>query len=253
MHHLRAYLRTDLLVWRWVFLALYLVVVGISFTILWTEVDEELALVMLGSMIAAQCLFIFGAGTMSLSRPMKRRRLIWPALVSGFMAGLLVLGFLLAMGELSTPLLDRIPAAGWANFIITAILVFGLPVVTWIAWSVLFFQRYRYQPRKSALWAMSKWLLAGSLLELMACVPAHLIVSRRTSYCFVGVLTMIGIVAGISVMLFAFGPGLVLLFLRPRYRKELAAARVTGEHYCTTCGYDLRASIGRCPECGTMF
>lgn len=36
-------------------------------------------------------------------------------------------------------------------------------------------------------------------------------------------------------------------YARLRRRRDLAAAGV-----CWRCGYDLRASAGRCPECGTL-
>mgnify|MGYP006160843833 CR=1 FL=1 len=43
-----------------------------------------------------------------------------------------------------------------------------------------------------------------------------------------------------------FGPAIAILFLRPRWRAETA----DGIPYCPACGYDLRASRERCPECG---
>jgi predicted amidophosphoribosyltransferase len=63
-------------------------------------------------------------------------------------------------------------------------------------------------------------------------------------------MTMLGIIAGISVMLFSFGPMIVLLFLRPRLRREQLD---TTEPICPSCGYDLRASKERCPECGLLI
>jgi len=63
-------------------------------------------------------------------------------------------------------------------------------------------------------------MLAGSLLSLMVSIPSHIIVSRRPG-CFVGMMTSLGISSGIFVMLWAFGPGIIILFLREKRKTEL--------------------------------
>jgi hypothetical protein len=55
---------------------------------------------------------------------------------------------------------------------------------------------------------------------MLAAVPSHLIVSRRPG-CLVGLATAIGIVAGIYVMMWSFGPAIFLLFLQEGRRQEV--------------------------------
>jgi hypothetical protein len=56
-------------------------------------------------------------------------------------------------------------------------------------------------------------LLAGSILELLIAVPTH-IIARWRNYCCAGFMTFWGLVTGLSVLLFAFGPGMFILFVR---------------------------------------
>jgi hypothetical protein len=56
-------------------------------------------------------------------------------------------------------------------------------------------------------------LIAGSILELLVAVPTH-VYSRAKDHCCGGYATIWGIGVGISVMLFAFGPGVFFLFVR---------------------------------------
>jgi hypothetical protein len=61
-----------------------------------------------------------------------------------------------------------------------------------------------------------RFLVAGSILELLVAVPAH-VLARSRSYCCAGAGTFWGIATGISVMLLAFGPAVFVLFAR-RYK-----------------------------------
>ncbi len=88
-------------------------------------------------------------------------------------------------------------------------------------------------------------LIGGSVAELLIAGAAHTVTSRRPG-CFAGLTAALAIMAGCSVMLWAFGPGIILLFL---YK-----ARKPPPGRCPACGYDVRGLPEfRCPECGRPF
>jgi hypothetical protein len=160
--------------------------------------------------IVSQATFIFTSGTIDLCRPLKKRRLIIPVIVASIMMGILGFGLLLSLSELFY--LDK---EYWFRYVIWIFI--GL---NWIIWGIIFFSRYLNAPRYKILKGLFTFIVVGSLIELLISIPSHIIVSRRPG-CFAGFGTMIGIVCGVAVMLWAFGPGIILLFLRERYKKEM--------------------------------
>jgi hypothetical protein len=89
--------------------------------------------------------------------------------------------------------------------------------IFWIAWALIF-RRYAKSDSPDALLKRSvRWLLRGSILELIIAVPSHVIVRRRDDCCAPAG-TFWGIATGISVMLLCFGPGVYFLFTE-RFQK----------------------------------
>jgi hypothetical protein len=89
--------------------------------------------------------------------------------------------------------------------------------VFWIAWACIF-RRYAKSDEPDALLKRAlRWLLRGSILELLVAVPSHVIVRRRDDCCAPAG-TFWGIATGISVMLLCFGPGVYFLFVE-RFQK----------------------------------
>jgi len=197
---------------RWVFLVLYIaIIVGLFGTILHDSLSDGGPLwptiLLLSVAVVSQVLFIFGTGTINLCKPIRRRRLLIPVMVASLVMTVLVAGMLMAFIEL---------AEGDVN----EYLFWGFIGLNWIVWSIIFFIRQRRTERYKVIRNLIATLFAGSLIELMVSIPSHIIVSRRPG-CFVGIGTTIGIACGIGVMLWAFGPGIILLFLKERRENEL--------------------------------
>ncbi len=84
-------------------------------------------------------------------------------------------------------------------------------ILFWIIWAVIFRRATQADDPDALLKRATRWLLRGSILELLIAVPSHVIVRRRDDCC-APIGTFWGIATGISVMLLCFGPGVFFLF-----------------------------------------
>ena len=95
--------------------------------------------------------------------------------------------------------------------------------VSWGVWTAVFFAYWRQGDRMTQYRRMLRGLLAGSILELLVSAPVHVLALRSSDgredncYCTRGSYT--GLVFGGTVLLWVFGPGIVLLFLREKARR----------------------------------
>ena len=85
-------------------------------------------------------------------------------------------------------------------------------LIFWLVWSIVFRHFAAADSPESLLKRSTRWLLRGSILELLVAVPSHIIVRRRGDCC-APIGTFWGIATGISVMLLCFGPGVFFLFV----------------------------------------
>ncbi|MBI3829334.1 MAG: hypothetical protein HY291_07445 [Planctomycetes bacterium] len=202
---------------RWVMLVLY----ALLLLLLWMlglakQSDEGLCCFLLGLAfftLSSQVLFIFGAGTRDLIKPIHRkRRLIAPVAVAALLMAFLAAGMIFSADELFEWKGSQFPLSTFEAFI-------SFVAVVWLAWGVFFYIHTREHPRYAVLRRLTFWVLGGSLAEMMACIPSHIIVSRRPG-CLVGLQTAMAVAAGVYVMLWSFGPGIVLLFLKPKRDRE---------------------------------
>jgi hypothetical protein len=102
---------------------------------------------------------------------------------------------------------SQVDVSGWGMLISALITI----AVFWVIWGFVFNRFAKSDEPDALLKRITRWLLRGSILELLVAVPSHIIVRRRDDCC-APIGTFWGIVTGISVMLLCFGPGVFFLF-----------------------------------------
>jgi hypothetical protein len=141
-------------------------------------------------------------------RPYTRSSVWIPIAASGFLMGLLVVGAGLALIEYFHD--DRADEAWF----------YGLWIgggAVWVAWSLIWWLLTSAGDPTSVVSTLHRWLIGGSVAELLVAVPTHLVVRRR-GYCCAGIYTATGIIFGVAVMILAFGPAVAFLFFE-RWKK----------------------------------
>jgi len=156
----------------------------------------------LGVVVLAQAMLLLVPVEQSMGRPTSRRSVLWPILASGLMAGLLGVGAMISIDEF----LRKEKAS-----LVETVLPWGVLLLLWAAWTLVFYRASRSTAPIDLVTQQCRYLLRGSILELLVAVPTH-IVARARDYCCAGFSTFLGIAFGVSVMLFSFGPGVFFLF-----------------------------------------
>jgi|SRR5579862_1170126 len=155
-----------------------------------------------GVFLAAQAVMLLVPVDLSLQRPTSHRSVLWLIVASGLMMGVLGMGATLSINEFI-----RQGNADATNAAIPWAILLGL----WALWTIVFYRTSRTVPATDVITQQCRYLLKGSILELLVAIPTH-IVARARDYCCAGIYTFVGIAFGISVMLFSFGPGVFFLF-----------------------------------------
>ena len=159
----------------------------------------------IGVMALAEAALLVVPVRLAAGRPVTKRWLVWPIIAGVFMLLLMVAGMYLCVGE-------HMGHTDWADeglMFIAFCVVGGL----WLIWAFFFGFYTGGRDAHTIISRMVKALLAGSILELLVAVPTH-VVARYRNYCCAGFATFWGLAVGISVMLFAFGPGVFFLCVR---------------------------------------
>lgn len=174
----------------------------------WAEVWVWIPLVML---LGGQAALLFVPVDTSPQRLRPRAPVVRSAVAAGMLLMVLTVAAVCSVGVgiYADKFLDKLPDASW--------FLLGTPLAIWAAWGVVF---YLYLREKTDVTPrVMKWLLRGSVLELLVAVPCHVIVRKRDDCCAPAV-TSFGITAGIAIMLLSFGPSVLLL-----YKKRMDAYR----------------------------
>jgi hypothetical protein len=231
---------------RYVLLSLYfsaLAALVIGFLIETADEGGEpwlAAMITLLIFFGAQALFLVGMPQCRWPKPTRGASMIVSIAVGAAVAGLLTFGVLATVLNLFN-LWDKVTDAHEVKILWAIAVAWGgwffVFLVMWAGeWLIVFRRIY-------------KFLIAGTVLELLVTIPVDVHVRRRTS-CWCGEGTFFALVIGGAVALWSFGPGLVLLFLTRRLQRRGYFS------ICRKCAYDLRGlqqETKHCPECGTRI
>lgn len=189
----------------------------------WAGGDEGNLLVtcaVLVVFLTCQALFLWGGGKVTLAKkPAGIWRLLVPVALGTGMLMAVGYSFLLAVLEM----FDRLNSQGSLRGPLLSLLslrdVFrsGLAptlMASWVVWLIVGLLLLRNLDRNGALARLTVALLAGSWIEFLVALPVDIAIRQRAEQCPCSTGSWIALSVSVPVFLFAFGPGVYLLYLR---------------------------------------
>ena len=172
-----------------------------------------LAVVYLGLFLMTQWLFLSPRNLWKIKlapsgRPMKRA-----ALAAAFAVTLLSVGLLYSVLDLFGD--STVTGTAESSNLLPRYAFLLITLVLWCAWSVLFCIYFRQSDHYTWPGRLIRALIAGSVLELFVSVPIY---ATRQDDCYCARGSYAGLVFGGTVLRWAFGPGVLLLFIREKQR-----------------------------------
>jgi hypothetical protein len=201
---------------RWALLCLYLLfpLSALFFGLILTQVDSDPGNVTLFwvTFTLSQFSQVFfvrcGMGRTDFAKPLPRGRLALTVLMAGLLFSVLVTSFSLSLAA--------VLEAKHKVFGILAVSGF----VGWILWSTIFLFLSSDRPRSLVFKRLLRILTISGLLQL------SMTAFFRWAYGAGGldqeIMTAIGLIGGFAVTIWSFGPGLILLFFRPKILLEIS-------------------------------
>ena len=180
------------------------------------EIRIAYTLVFLGLIILSQWLFLRPRGDRRVQLSESGRPMKIALVTAAFLAMLLSAGLILTLLEVFDPditgaIFDGLDGgdrdtSSLIGFYLVCLLV-------WLTWAVVFFIYWKQDRMITGTGRMITALLAGSILEFFIAIGVYAWnPNKEDCWCARGSYT--GLVFGATVMIWAFGPGLVLLFLK---------------------------------------
>lgn len=165
-------------------------------------------------LVLAQLVLLLVPVDLSRERPVPRRKILASAIVGGLLMGLLVGLFLFGVGIMIWKE-EEVYSFGWLWLVLTG--------ASWLVWGVWFYKSCRAGDPNVQISTISRWLLSGSILEMIVAIPSH-IISRNRNDCCAPFATLVGIMMGLSVAVMSFGPGVFFLFAKRIRQKRIGRA-----------------------------
>jgi hypothetical protein len=154
------------------------------------------------------------------------------AVAAGMIAMLLTIGLLATLMEIpdwwrriTLVHYQLVAAEAGHNFRQNYAIVWIVMLVIWGAWAAAFYAYGKSLDRFTALSRIMRGLVAGTILEMLVAAPVHAwVIKTRDDECYCTRGSYTGVVFGCTAIVWIFGPGVVLLLVREKKRRERASA-----------------------------